>query len=57
MEKFRVIENRFVKNLKSYDFNSKDELIGSFENLWHTKKDYFKHLEKRVNKEKLKEVA
>ena len=48
MKKFSTIENKFIKSLAIYDFNSKDESIDQFENLWHTKKDYFKHLEKRI---------
>ena len=52
MEKYKQVENNFLKNLKNFDITSKQSAVASFAELWYTINDYNKHLNKRMNKER-----
>lgn len=45
MEKYEIIENRFIKRLDAFDAENP---VDTFENLWGNKKHYAKHLSKRL---------
>ena len=51
MEKFKIIESKFINNLQYFHTDTKGEMISSFSNLWISKKDFYKHYNKRLHKE------
>ena len=51
MERYKKLENNFLQILDKFDASSRNSAIASFSKIWVSNEDYYKHLNKRLNKE------